>query len=509
VAVVAAAATLLGLLAWQGRDEAGQAGPRQGRQGRDEAPVSLLSASAALRLQQRQKLGEEEKDWGARIQALTGKPHVGAARMQALSESTRGQNFAAMKAAGAAARLQTLTETTGSKAASTTLEWSERIDGVETKYRELVAGSKEETALQERKVQEIFGSEMKKLAAAGHIKDERLRRDEENAETTILAEKKEYEIRKQLEALQMHAKLKAQHLTNQLNAAHILALKYKQEVVADALPTGVHVNLPLGLAKEVGMVSASMRNSTALLGASFAKQLNKITGAAAADAVQATKAVVANAQKAKIEQQKQAAARAKATAEEARKEAARTEKIEEAEDRKEKREKEIVAALAAKERKEKRENERVAAKAAAEAAKQKLAAEQAATAKQHTAKLAVEKKKEEMKEEQRKLRCTHDNCPLDTMDAATVVNGDSIHKMEHLAQEGHGVAKSQALAMFERLTSQIQSDFSQVTGFAQHQEHVLDVKHITKDTASYLGQQVALSLVRDSAQDGTQTGESL
>jgi hypothetical protein len=36
-----------------------------------------------------------------------------------------------------------------------------------------------------------------------------------------------------------------------------------------------------------------------------------------------------------------------------------------------------------------------------------------------------------------------------------------------------------------------------VTGFAFHQEHILDVKKVSKETASELGQDVELSLLRE------------
>jgi len=436
-------------------------------------------AGAALRIQQRQRLElrEEEKDWGARIQALVGKPHVvGAARFQALSGSSsqaRGNNFAAMQAAGAA-RLQALIETGGKK--SSTLGWSARIGKVENKYHELVAEAKQDTKLKERRVQEIFAAEMKNLVAAGHKKDHRLRSDEENAETTILAKKKENEIRQQLQAVKMEALERTAHLNNQLKAAHILALKYKQEVVTDKLPTGVRIaDMPEGLAKEVGMDRSSTSNSTAaaVLGASFEKQLEQITEDAAADAGKA-KTVQAQARKDKIEEEKKAAAREKDTAKKAKKEAASKEKARKVEARKEQQKKE---------------------RAATKMAKEKLKVEQAAAVKSKVAKLEAARKEKK----ERQVRCTSDHCPLDEMDQVAVVNGNSIHKMEHLAQDGHGLARSQARAMFQRLTSKIQSDFKQVTGFAQHQEHILDVKKAEKDTASFLGQQVALSVAKDPA----------
>ena len=45
--------------------------------------------------------------------------------------------------------------------------------------------------------------------------------------------------------------------------------------------------------------------------------------------------------------------------------------------------------------------------------------------------------------------------------------------------------------------SKIQNDFKTVTGFAFHQEHILDVKKVSKETASELGQDVELSLLRE------------
>ena len=83
------------------------------------------------------------------------------------------------------------------------------------------------------------------------------------------------------------------------------------------------------------------------------------------------------------------------------------------------------------------------------------------------------------------------------MDKVTVVDGNSIHKLEDRAENGRGKDKMQALFLISQLQSKIQNDFKAVTGFALHQEHILDVKKAYKETASELGQEVELSLIRE------------
>ena len=427
---------------WGSTDLPARAAPPQ-------AAAARELAHNRLRSQQQQALREEERDWGERIQALAGKPphQPSAARLQALSQVGAPASvdfFAALTAAGA--RTESLA------GAGPADDFGSRIGKVERKYQELVKEQRADTKLKEEKVTEIFESEMAKLAAKGHSDDERLRKDEENAETTIIAEKKEREIRKQLAAVQAAAVAKAKRLEDKLNAAHQLALKYK-EVIGQDTPLPQEEK-----ADAAGLTAgAATLNSTKVLGKLFTRKLDQITLEAAKEAEGVKQA------------KKKSAAEAEA--------AARARKA--AEDRK---------------AKAKREEEQ---KAAAKAIRLK---EQAA---------AAQKKAELLKKEQaRKVRCTEDHCPLETMDNVMVVNGDSIHHMEKEAEDGHGVAKSQALAMIEKLREKIRSDFSQVTGFATHQEHILDVKKVSKDTAFMLGQEVALSLDRGTDQ-AFKPGENL
>ena len=109
------------------------------------------------------------------------------------------------------------------------------------------------------------------------MQDEVLRLDEENAETTILAEKKEEELRKQLEEVQKAAKEKANHLKAQLEAAHLLANKYKQQLLKDKLQPGdVHVKLPAGLSKEIHLDVNNSNNTDQLR--NFEHSLDQVTG---------------------------------------------------------------------------------------------------------------------------------------------------------------------------------------------------------------------------------------
>lgn len=468
LAVVLCAAAMLALLVWQ-------VAPYREEE-RAGTPVSLASLAqrghaelgAALRLKQRQQLElrEEEKDWGARIQALAGKPTPGAARLQELGQlEAPGSNFAAFMRA---ARMQTLTETEKKTASSS---FNARISTVEIKYHEMLAQKRKDTALKEREVQKLFSEEMKKLADEGHKQDARLRMDEENAETTILAEKKEAEIKKQLQAVRQAAELKARKLQAQLDAAHTLALKYTEEVQKLKLPSSVHFNLPAGLAKEVGETKdLDTKNNTALLGkieSSFEHSLDQINGDKDA------------------ENDKEAAELAKAAKDKA--DAARKAKLERLEAKQEAEEKDAKAKLA------KRKAAEAKAAAAAKAAKEKEEKERAAAAAKEAAELAAAAAAKKKKEEE--VRCTEVSCPLGEMDKATVVDGSSIHNMEKEVEQGHGMAKSQALAMITKLQSQIQDDFKKVTGFATYQEHVLDAKKVAHDTASMLGRETALSLM--------------
>ena len=474
-----------------------------GQAGGGPARVALAGAGDALKQQQQQalELREVERDWGAHIQALAGRGGApGAARLQALAGRPRtgpGPNFEAMRAAGEA-RLQALVE---SGAPARAHEWDARIGKVERTYKKLVAEQRKDTFLKEQTVQKIFAREMEKLKREGRQEDARLRRDEENAETTILAEKKEDEIKRQLEAVQEAAKAKARHLQAQLDAARRLARKYQLAVSSDKLPKGVHVDLPKDLFPSVDKGGNATAGSV----------LDQMTAAAEADERKAAAAATA-AHKAELEHEKRVAARAKARAEAAEQAAEAAKK---AAERKQRREKEAQEEAQRKAReaaeRKKRDEER------AEQAKARAAAAQA-----RAAKLEAAKKKEEA----RALRCTDDNCPLSTMDKVTVVDGDSIQKMEERAENGRGKDKLQALAMIRQLQSKIKRDFQAVTGFAQHQvplsvlarfrfvahtpvltpvltrralcgqEHILDVKKVSKDTTFMLGQKVELSLIR-------------
>jgi len=413
-----------------------------------KAPPSEKAAAARneLRAQQQQQLRAEERNWGERIQALAGKPRQqGAARLQGLSEvgaPAPGKDYAVLTAAG---RTQSLA---AAKAAD---DYDARVGKVELKYHELVKEQKEDTKLKEQKVNEIYNKEMAILAAAGHKEDKRLRRDEENAETTILAQKKEMELRRELAAVQAAAVAKARRLERKLNAAHALELKYKQVVGQDKLPQGEQTDLPADQTAEMG--GSNSTNSSSVLGRAFTRELDQITHVARKQAEAAK------------EKEERIAAAAKARARAA-------EKAEQAKEAEAKRQQEVV-----------REEEQEAAD------KARRAQEHAAAAKKAAELLR--------KEEARKVRCTEDNCPLDTMDKVMVVDGSSIHQMEKQAESGHGMAKSQALAMIEKLREKIKNDFNQVTGFATHQEHILDVKKVSKDTAFMLGQQVALSFTTD------------
>ena len=281
-----------------------------------------------------------------------------------------------------------------------------------------------------------------------------LRRDEENAETTILAEKKEEELRKQLEEVQKAAKEKANHLKAQLEAAHLLATKYKQQLLKDKLQPGdVHVKLPAGLSKEMHLDVNNSNNTDQLR--NFEHSLDQVTGInkqGADEAKNNNKNVLPR----KVEE---ALAKIKANP-----------KAEAANDKKMEMEKE-------KERKD-----------AKEAEKERTAAQEA-----KKAELAAVTSKEAKKE-----RCTEDDCPLKVMDKSLVIDTNSIKKIEQNAEHGHGLAKSQALAMISNLQKRISNDFKHVTGFGEHQEHILDMRKVHKDTASALGQKVALSLVHDS-----------
>ena len=285
-----------------------------------------------------------------------------------------------------------------------------------------------------------------------------LRRDEENAETTILAEKKEEELRKQLEEVQKAAKEKANHLKAQLEAAHLLANKYKQQLLKDKLQPGdVHVKLPAGLSKEMHLDVNNSNNTDQLR--NFEHSLDQVTGInkrGADEAKNNTKHVLPG----KVDED---LAKIKANP-----------KAEAANDKKKEMDKE-------KERKDAKE-------AAEEHQKERTATQEA-----KKAELAAETSKEAKKE-----RCTEDDCPLKVMDKSLVIDTNSIKKIEQNAEHGHGLAKSQALAMISNLQKRISNDFKHVTGFGEHQEHILDIRKVHKDSASALGQKVALSLVHDS-----------
>ena len=144
-----------------------------------KAPASEKAAAERnqLRAQQQQELRAEETNWEERIQALAGKPRQqGAARLQGLSQvgaPAPGRDFAVLTAAG---RTQSLA------AARATDDYDARVGKVELKYHELVKQQKDDTKLKEQKVTEIYQNEMAVLAAAVHKEDQRLRRDEENAD---------------------------------------------------------------------------------------------------------------------------------------------------------------------------------------------------------------------------------------------------------------------------------------------------------------------------------------
>lgn len=412
------------------------------------APVELASGRDALRRQQQQvlELREMERDWGSRIQALAGlRPAHGAARLQALDARPPkgpGPSFRAMRAAGEG-RLQALVE----KGAPPVSEWDARIAKVEKKYKELAAERRADTFFEELKVKQIFAKEIEKLKNQGRQEEERLRRDEENAETTILAKKKEYEIKRQLQEVKDAAQAKAKHLEAELAAAHRLALKYQKAVSADNLPDGLHVDLPKRLFP--GVDSGVNTTSGSVLDQMTAEVEERKATAAEKEAHQAER-----------EREKQAAAQANAKADAAEKAAEAAKKAAERKERQ------------AKEAKEEAEQ-----KAKGEAQRKKLDEERAkrralaAAAKVSAAKLEADRKKEEA----RALRCTDDNCPLSTMDKVTVVDGNSIHKLEDRAENGRGKDKMQALFLISQLQSKIQNDFKAVTGFALHQEHILEV----------------------------------
>lgn len=438
------------------------------------APAELASGRDELRRQQQQalELKEMEREWGARIQALAGMRPAshGAARLQALDARPPkgpGPSFRAMRAAGEG-RLQALVE----KGASTGSEWDVRIGKVEKKYKELAAERRADTFFEELKVKQIFAKEIAKLKTHGRQEEERLRRDEENAETTILAKKKEYEIKRQLQAVQDAAQAKAKHLEAELAAAHRLALKYQKAVSADKLPDGLHVDLPKRLFPGVDSGVKTKSGSV----------LDQMTASAEVEERKAT-AAAKEVHQAEREREKQAAAHAKDRADAAEKAAEAAKK---AAERKERQAKE------AKKEAEHKAKEEVQRKDLDEE-RAKRARALATAAKANAAKLEADRKKEEA----RALRCTDDNCPLSTMDKVTVVDGDSIHKLEDRAENGRGKDKMQALAMISQLQSKIQNDFKAVTGFALHQEHILDVKRVSKETASELGQEVELSLMRE------------
>jgi membrane protein involved in colicin uptake len=437
------------------------------------APVELASGRDDLRRQQQQtlELREMERDWGARIQVLAGvRSAHGAARLQALDARPPkgpGASFRAMRAAGEG-RLQALVE----KGAPPGNEWDARIGKVEKKYKELAAERRADTFFEELKVKQIFAKEIEKLKTQGQEEEERLRRDEENAETTILAKKKEYEIKRQLQAVQDAAHAKAKHLEAELAAAHRLALKYQKAVSADKLPDGLHVDLPKRLFPGVDSGVNTKSGSV----------LDQMTAAAEVEERKAT-AAAKEAHQAEREREKQAAAHAKAKADAAEKAAEAAKKAAERKERQAKEAKEEAEHKAKEEAQRKKLDEERAKRARA----------LAAAAKASAAKLEADRKKEEA----RALRCTDDNCPLSTMDKVTVVDGDSIHKLEDRAENGRGKDKVQALAMISQLQSKIQNDFKAVTGFALHQEHILDVKKVSKETASELGQEVELSLMRE------------
>ena len=411
-----------------------------------------LHSAAMLRLQQQQKLElrEEERDFGAGIET------PGGAKIQELAEMSHdhGANFEAMKAAGEA-RTQSLADLGVDS-------FDEGIHEVEQKYRELLGQRDQMTKLKEHEVRAIYMKEMKKLVADGKEEDARLRRDEENAETTILAEQKEEQIKKKLLEVKQAANIKVEKLRHQLQSAQTLAEKYAQEA-----------------GQKVEPMTSHLEDKTAtdddLLKKYFAQSLEKITDDVdhhedrkqKDTAKQSEKDQKVAREKEHVRKEQEAKAKAKRQAEEA---AAAKEKA--------------AQAKAAQEK---------AAKA--KAAKEKLAKERAAAAKEKSDMLAAEQKREEA----RKFRCTKDHCPLGVMDHVAVVNGGKIHKMEQLLESGHGAAKSQALAMIQELQSKIKNDFNQVTGFARHQEHVLDEKKVKHDTAYMLGRKVALSEAGDTA----------
>ena len=397
----------------------------------------LAAADAAARLQshQRRQLRGEERARGAQIETLAEKTATEAARTQALSELQAPGHGAAFKsflqAAGAAGRMQVLAGTKALPVGG----YGVRVNRLETRYHSLLAAEREEVRLKEREVTKVYDKEMTRLAGAGKKAEARLLRDEENAETTLLAQEKEAEIRKKLKAVQDSARLKAQQLQAQLASVRALALQYQQKVDTTK---GMNASATLSR-QDAGMSDA----------ATFAGFIDRFISKQVDRKVDASSEALAES---KAEHRKRNEAKAQKAM--------------------------LKAALATQARKK----ASAALQAKAPAAKIKF---------REPASKHSKEPKQEMKP---KVSCTDDSCPLNEMEQASVVNRGKIHKMEQLAERGHGVARSQALAMIRRMQTSIIKDYAAVTGFARHQEHVLDRKKVKKDTALMLGKEVALSL---------------
>ena len=399
----------------------------------------LAAADAAARLQshQRRQLRGEERARGAQIETLAGKTASEAARMQALSELQapgHGDAFKSfLQAAGAAGRMQVLAGTSALPAGGHGV----RVNRLETKYHSLLAAEREEVRLKEREVTKIYDKEMTRLAGAGKEAEARLLRDEENAETTLLAQEKEAEIRKKLQAVKDLARLKSQQLQAQLASVRALARQYQQKVDSNK---GMNASAKLNSRQDAGMPSDAA-TFAGFIDRFVSKQVDRKVDASSEDLAES-----------KAEHRKRNEAKAHKAM--------------------------LKAALATQARKK----AAAALQAKAPAAKIKFREP------------ASEHQKEPKQEMKPKVRCTDDSCPLNEMEQVSVVNRGKIHKMEQLAERGHGVAKSQALAMIRRMQTSIIKDYAAVTGFARHQEHVLDRKKVEKDTALMLGKEVALSL---------------
>ena len=129
------------------------------------------------------------------------------------------------------------------------LEGSDMIEFLADTHGDLTEALEElktcalEVRLKEREVTKIYDKEMTRLAGAGKKAEARLLRDEENAETTLLAQEKEAEIRKKLKAVQDSARLKAQQLQAQQQQLQAAA------PVGDAMAmgAGLTANLIKGL----------------------------------------------------------------------------------------------------------------------------------------------------------------------------------------------------------------------------------------------------------------------